>query len=443
MGLKVKIALFASIAFSIGAYFSIQHVINPIHVYELIGAYLLAFAAYATFLNQKVKLNLWHVFVLGLAFRLFMFSWPTLSDDFYRFYWDGKLLAEGTNPYATIPKSIFGLEVNNIKVAHKTLYDFLNSKDYFSVYPPFLQYIFGFSALVGNSLNGFVAVFSILVLSAEVGTFFLVRKILLIKNLPLKNIAIYWLNPLIVIELNGNLHGEVFMILAIAAALYFYNTKKFLITGLALGLAVLTKLYPILFIPFFLLPFNKKPALVILLGVVISVFALGRPLINLELAANIFESIQLYYAKFEFNGSIYNLLKQIGIKLTGYNQINLIGKVLGLLTLVGFGVLYFFKVKSPSKFTIERNIYLGMILFYLLSTTIMPWYLSIIIFASVFNKSKVGIVWSALVILTYSAFSNTHFKEDSALVAVEYYALAAVIIFELRNYFRQKIFESN
>jgi Gpi18-like mannosyltransferase len=440
---KVKIAFFSAIGLSIAAFFSIQHIINPIHVYQLIGTYLLAFAAYTIFINPRVQLKTWHIFALGLFFRLLMFSTPTLSDDFYRFYWDGKLLIEGINPYSLTPKMVFGSEVNDIQVGDEPLYELLNSKNYYSVYPPFLQYVFSFSALIGNSLQGFVWVLSSLVLLAELGIFFLLKKLLGLFNQPISRIAVYWLNPLIIIELNGNLHSEVFMLLAIAAALYFHKTNKSLLAGMVLGFAVLTKLYPILFVPYFLIPFKFKNAAKLGLGLIISLLALSIPILNMEHISHILESVDLYYAKFEFNGSIYNIMKHVGYKLTGYNQIVVIGKILSTLTLIGFGILYYFRYKTPSKFPILWSIYIGMILFYLLSTTIMPWYLSLIVLASVFNKSNVGLAWSALIVLSYSAFSNIHFEEDLALVMIEYYTIAVIIVVELRKYFRQRIFESN
>lgn len=443
MILKVRIAIFSAVALSLISYISIQHIINPVHVYQLIGYYILAFGAYAVFLNPKLKLNIWQLFIIGLVFRLIMFSQPTLSDDFYRFYWDGKLFIEGINPYSLTPKKLLGTEVYNIEIINESLYELLNSKEYYSVYPPLLQYIFGISAMLGKSLQGFVTVMSLFVLVAEIGTFFLLKKLLEIFKLPLNKIGIYWLNPLTIMELCGNLHGEVFMILAVTAALYFYKTKKALLIGIALSIAVLTKLYPILFVPFFLIPYNLKVFIKTMAGLTFGILLLALPILNLEYISNIVESVSLYYAKFEFNGSIYNLMKLVGYKISGYNQIAVIGKILSVLTIAGFGVLYFLRLKSTSKFPITLSIYLGMLIFYLFSTTVMPWYLSLIVLLSIFNSSKVGLVWSALVVLSYTAFENIHFKEDSALVMIEYYTIAVIIFLELRKYHRQRIFESN
>ena len=77
----------------------------------------------------------------SIFLRLVLFaSIPTLSDDYFRFIWDGNLMANCQNPFKYLPSELPKNEI----------YDGLNSKNYYSVYPPFLQLIFGFSSLVAN-----------------------------------------------------------------------------------------------------------------------------------------------------------------------------------------------------------------------------------------------------------------------------------------------------
>ncbi|MBT8325148.1 MAG: mannosyltransferase, partial [Winogradskyella sp.] len=50
-----------------------------------------------------IKLLIISAFVFRL---LFLFAIPNLSQDFYRFIWDGRLILEGINPYLFTPQTI-------------------------------------------------------------------------------------------------------------------------------------------------------------------------------------------------------------------------------------------------------------------------------------------------------------------------------------------------
>ena len=55
-------------------------------------------------LIQFEKWNLRFMVVSGLLLRfVFLLALPNLSQDFYRFIWDGRLVLEGLNPFALSP----------------------------------------------------------------------------------------------------------------------------------------------------------------------------------------------------------------------------------------------------------------------------------------------------------------------------------------------------
>ena len=44
--------------------------------------------------------------VIAVLFRfIFLFATPNLSQDFYRFIWDGRMLLNGFNPYLSLPET--------------------------------------------------------------------------------------------------------------------------------------------------------------------------------------------------------------------------------------------------------------------------------------------------------------------------------------------------
>ena len=58
---------------------------------------------------QFEKWNFKFLLIVGILFRLvFLIAEPNLSQDFYRFIWDGELIKNGINPYLYTPDQIMG-----------------------------------------------------------------------------------------------------------------------------------------------------------------------------------------------------------------------------------------------------------------------------------------------------------------------------------------------
>lgn len=65
----------------------------------------LLFTCYYFILKTPIKYSL--MVGLGVLFRvIFLFSIPNLSQDFYRFIWDGQLIINGLNPYLFTPNEL-------------------------------------------------------------------------------------------------------------------------------------------------------------------------------------------------------------------------------------------------------------------------------------------------------------------------------------------------
>ena len=179
------------IIISIIAYAFIGYGVQRHETAALFGFYFTLFAIYTWVINTLTTKEVNYWLAVSLLFRVvLLFSIPTLSDDFYRFIWDGRLLANGLNPFIELPD--YYLESGHaVDGVDQYLFDHLNSKAYFTVYPPFSQIIFWASAMLSpNSILGSVVVMRIFILAAEIGTLLLIRKLLPIFGLLLENILI-------------------------------------------------------------------------------------------------------------------------------------------------------------------------------------------------------------------------------------------------------------
>ena len=97
-----------------------------------------ATALYLLAVWKSREAPLWLVAVFGLLFRATLLpASPTLSDDIYRYVWDGRVQAAGINPYRYAPASE--------ALAHLrdgTIYPGVNHREIPTIYPPAAQALF-------------------------------------------------------------------------------------------------------------------------------------------------------------------------------------------------------------------------------------------------------------------------------------------------------------
>ena len=85
-----------------------------------------------------------------------------------------------------------------------------------------------------------------------------------------------------------------------------------------------------------------------------------------------------------------------------------------------------------------------LVLYYFLSTTVHPWYIIFPLFLTIFTDYRFAVVWSAMIILSYFAYSNPVFEENLWLIFVEYFVVFGFFIYEifkienLKRLFQQK-----
>ena len=182
------------------------------------------FLIYTTHDKKETDTLLW----ISMGFRvIFIIAIPCLSDDFYRFIWDGKLFINGFNPYLFIPSEIINTDIANNAGLSQGLYEGLNSPNYYTVYPPINQLLFslgGFFSKYGL-LAGIIAL-RVPIIIAEFFLIKYIRRLLKVLKLPQHNVLWYALNPLVIVELSGNLHYEGMMMMCIVIALYWLIQNK-------------------------------------------------------------------------------------------------------------------------------------------------------------------------------------------------------------------------
>lgn len=406
----------------------------------ILAFYSPVFLLYLYILRFGKEKNLHFYIGLGIILRLtLIFAFPKLSDDIYRFIWDGHLWMAGINPFEHLPTYYMeeGLAVDGLS---RALFERLNSPEYFTIYPPLAQATFATAVwLSPESWWGANLVIKLLLLAFEIGTIWLMWQILDKLDLPKKRVLLYALNPLIIVEITGNLHYEGMMIFFLLLGYWLLLSQKWLAAAAALAGAVAAKLLPLLFMPYLLRRFGWWRSFWFFPILGLFLIALFLPLFNASFIHNFGNSLDLYFRQFEFNGSIYAIARWIGIQQTGYNQIDTIGPTLAMFTI--FAVVSTTIAEYQLSWKKLPLLWLFAITVYLAFTpTVHPWYTALPIALCCFTRFRFPILWSGLIFLTYINYSYGEYYENYWIVTLEYSLVVLFLVLELLPFNKLKNF---
>lgn len=439
-----------AVIISIGLYFLFAYNLDRTNFIQLASLYLSCFIPFLYFI-RKERLNFPFLVGIAILFRLvFLFAIPSLSQDFYRFIWDGRMILDGFNPYISLPETF--INERNFPIPQAIdLFDGMGplNASHYTNYPPVNQLSFLIAALFsGKSILGAAVVLRLQIILADIGIIYFGKKILQKLNKPSYYIFLYALNPFIIIELTGNLHFEAVMLFFLIWSVYLLLNKKWVWAAVILGVSVSVKLIPLLFLPLFLQWFTSKSPgkslvsgfikfvsfVVIIIAVNILLFL---PFLSPDLISSYSDSVGLWFRNFEFNASIYYVAREIGYLFRGWNEIAIIGKIMPILTILFLIIITFFrKNKTPQQ--LLTALLFGLSFYYFTTTTMHPWYLATLLLLSVFTKYRFPLVWSVVIILSYQAYANEPWQENLWIVGLEYIIVFGYLIWEVMKKKNQK-----
>ncbi len=413
-------AIFIFLAGISGAGLLIPRVVGS----TLLISYFVAFFGY--FWLSRGRLNIQLLISTGLFARLILFlKMPELSDDIYRFIWDGNLLQNGINPYIHLPENIRNQGLAGIDTE---LFVQLNSPNYYSVYPPFNQALFWLATYISESQLAQTNILRSVLLIADIGSLYflgqIVKKNQLNANLP------YWffLNPLHILEVTGNMHFEGLVIFFLIVGIYYFDNSC-IKSGLGFGLAIATKILPLIFIPtvFFRNTRTRGFKIVLIAGIISGLTFL--PFLFSEAFTSMNSSLGLYFQKFEFNASIYFLLRKIGFWVKGYNIIGTLGPWLSLASFLAIVTISF--VGNRRGWHLSKTMLFALSAYLLFTTTVHPWYILPLIPLGLLSGFYYPLVWSLMVFITYLGYSKEGFELSLGWIALEYVTVILTFSVEL------------
>jgi hypothetical protein len=206
----------------------------------LFGLYLVALRA--AIWARDDRRTLFIILGFALLIRLLMLPTPVyLSSDPYRYLWDGRVQLAGINPYRYAPGA-----PELAFVREPEIHPHINRPAARTVYPPAAQWLF---ALAAASLPATVVGWRLLLLACEAATVALLLGWLRRLNVTAAAVVAYAWAPIVVFEGAQAGHLDVAVIPMILLALALRQAGSSVGAGIVLGLAILTKLYPAIFLP--------------------------------------------------------------------------------------------------------------------------------------------------------------------------------------------------
>ncbi len=224
---------------------------------QFLALYMAAFAVYGVATVAALRLHAISSRVLVLIFLLAaammavtLINRPTLSDDMYRYVWEGRVQASGFSPYRTPPNAP---ELRYLQDG--AIWRYINRKSDVTIYPPIAQAAFLLLwRVIPNSVRWFQAAMA---LSALLAGGLLVGLLRALGRSPAR-VVIYLWAPLLVFETAHSAHMDALVLPLLVGAWWARARSKDVLVGVLLGLATAAKLYPALLLPALWRPDDRR-----------------------------------------------------------------------------------------------------------------------------------------------------------------------------------------
>ena len=361
------------------------------------------------------KNQVYLLIVCGIILRItFLFFQPIGSDDYYRYLWDGKILANGINPYQYSPADEELIPFHSETLPEKVTFPHIKT-----IYPPLSQLLFYLSYSVGGeSFYGLKIFLFLFELASLWGLLLILREL----KLPEKNILLYALAPLPVFQLFIDAHLDGFGLTLIIFSILFYLKNKKIMSLIFIGLSICIKPLGLILIPIiFIMEKGIKIKLQTIIIPAITCILIYLPFIS----AGTFEALLNFTVNWTFNGFIFEIINSF---LNNNQSSRMICGILFLLTYI---------IIILSRLDFLNKVYLSIFFLLIFSPVVHPWYAVWLAVLLPFIPKWSGILFTTLISLT--VFTILNYKlygewEDYPLVLIlEYVPVLVVFLYELKN----------
>jgi hypothetical protein len=423
-----------------------QNTLPFLGLYGLAG---LAYAGAVIWLRRRPEKGRVLPLIVGLAvvFRLTLLftTPPTLSDDVYRYIWDGRMSSVGVSPYA---HAVSSPELDPYDSPQRAL---VNHDWMASPYLPMAQA--QFAAVYWLAPDSPLA-FQVVAILFDLLTGCLVIDLLRRLGLPKTWVLIYLWNPLVVVEFAHGAHVDALMVCLTVAALWLLVAARSRFwSAIALAAGTLTKGLPLLLLLVVGSRWRWRDALVyagVILGACLP-FALGAGwgLTGPISGEGLFGALRIYSTHWNYNGGLYRLLENglagrwtpgaVSPEVVGSGVIWVAKGIAGGLLVLALIAVWRNARRCDDDLSLLRLALLPLAAYLLLTTTVHPWYVTLIVplFPFLLSKDETvrparflvpGVYFSIAVALSYWTYVDPANPREYWLILLLEYLPAYLLL---------------
>lgn len=365
------------------------------------------------------------LFIAGLLFRLLMWGLPPelLSDDVYRYLWEGKVAASGINPYLYAPddEALKHLREGLIypNVAHAMMK---------AVYPPVGQLLFE----INHHLSSFAGIGSltgwrVMMLLFDLSVFYM-----LLVQTNRSGALLYWLHFAVMAEFALAVHLDIVAVFFLMVALWAFLKEQYVPWAFFFALAVITKLVPLFFLPAFVF-FYVTVKKIKLKTVFATSITAGLTLLFFWLLYDLhqtdFSSLHVYLRHWRFNESIhFFMVKFAGDEATWLRPV--------------FTAAFVVAVSWHWRRDLLKSLQWSYLVFLFFSAVIHPWYVLYLLPLAVIRPLTVSFVFVAAVTMSYEVLVDFHlagkWHSNRHIQIIEYFLVYTAALFSLVSEFKRE-----
>lgn len=326
-----------------------------------VGLYLSAFVFYLVAAWMVSRTSGVRVLVaiscLAVLFRLVLLPVrPTISTDIYRYIWDGRVQAQGINPYTYSPDS------PRLAFLRNADWFWINHREDHTTYPPVSQLVFAAVVrLFGNSVYPMKAAFILF----DLGTMAILAMMLRHLRIPSGALIFYAWSPVVITEVADAGHQDSIGVMLMILAIYLLIRKRSWLPGVFLAASGLVKPYPLVLAPMLARRnWVRIPSMLVITGVALYLPYLGS-------GAQWLSGLNKYGFGWHRNDGFFTLTN-VALGMVTRNH-EYVARVIMIFAAVGLSACMAFRKHEDDK-SLLRDVFIILAVVFMLSPTVYPWY---------------------------------------------------------------------